>query len=54
MVLAYDKLMELKNNRREEILKSFKKPKPKKTKKDLVEVKLDEVIKKQFDEDNFS
>ena len=54
MVLAYNKLMELKNNRREEILKSFKKPKPKKTKKDLVETKLDEVIKTQFNEDNIS
>ena len=54
MDIAYKKLMELKDIRRQEIMKPFKKTRPKKTKKDLGESKIDEVIKKQFDEDNFS
>jgi uncharacterized protein with NAD-binding domain and iron-sulfur cluster len=54
MVQAYKKLMELKDNRRQKIMESFKKTRQKKNKKDLVETKLDDVIKTQFNEDNIS
>jgi hypothetical protein len=35
-------------------MEPFKKTRPKKNKKDLVETKLDDVIKTQFNEDNIS
>ena len=54
MVLAYKKLMELKDKRREKIMEPFRKTRAKKNKKDLVETKLDDVIKTQFNEDNIS
>ena len=51
---AYKKLMELKDIRRQEIMKPFKKVRSNKIKKDLAESKIDDIIKKQFDEDIFS
>ena len=54
MVLAYKKLMELKDKRRQKIMEPFRKTRAKKNKKDLVETKLDDVIKTQFNEDNIS
>jgi uncharacterized protein with NAD-binding domain and iron-sulfur cluster len=54
MVQAYKKLMELKDDRRQKIMEPFKKTRTKKNKKDLVETKLDDVIKTQFNEDNIS
>jgi hypothetical protein len=54
MVGAYKKLMELKDQRKQKIMEPFKKTTSKKNKKDLVETKLDEVIKTQFNEDNIS
>jgi len=52
MVIAYQQLMLLKDRKRKEIMKPFKKTQTKKT--NLSESSLDDIIKDKFNEDNIS